>query len=431
MAIQMFIILLLGLLLSIPIAVSLGLATVFPGLLNPHFAGNIQFVVRNMVNAVDSTPMLAIPLFILSGDLMTKGKISEKLFNFFAYFVGNKTAGMPIATIITCLFYGAISGSGVATTAAVGGMAIPFLVSLGYDKVYSAALVATAGSLGVIIPPSIPFVTYGVVTGVSIGDLFIAGIFPGILIGLSLIIYAYIYSKRYGEDKEKIQERYKSLRGRGFFAIFKESFWALLTPVIILGGIYSGIVTPTEAAVISVFYSVIVCVFVYKTLTVKNIFEILTRSVKSYAPIVVLLSLAIVFGRVLTLLQAPVELRDFIIMNFANIWIIFLLVLNIILLILGMFMDVGPAIAILAPMLVPSAVGMGINPIHLGVIMVSNLAIGMVTPPFGVDLFVAAPLIETPVMKVGRKAVPFIIAYAISLFIITYIPKISLVLLHQ
>ena len=192
----MFVILLVGLALGIPIVVSLGLATIFPGVLNPNFVGNISFVVRNMVNAIDSTPILAIPLLILSGDIMTKGKISDKLFDYFAYFIGIKTAGMPITAIITCLFYGAISGSGVATTAAVGGIAIPFLVSLGYDPVYCAALVATAGSLGGIIPPSIPFVTYGVVTGVSVGHLFIAGIFPGILIVLHSMGYAYIYAIR-------------------------------------------------------------------------------------------------------------------------------------------------------------------------------------------------------------------------------------------
>ncbi|MCG0276488.1 MAG: TRAP transporter large permease [Thermosediminibacteraceae bacterium] len=431
MAIQMFAILIVGLLLSVPIAVSLGLATIYPGILNPNFAGSVQFVIRNMVSALDSTPILAIPMFILSGDIMTKGKISEKLFNFFAYFVGNKTAGMPIAAITTALFYGAISGSGVATTAAVGGMAIPFLVSLGYDKVYCAAMIATAGGLGVIIPPSIPFVTYGVVTGVSIGSLFIAGIFPGILIGLSLMTYAYIYAKRHGEDKDKILGRYRSLREKGFWKLFKESFWALLTPVIILGGIYSGIVTPTEAAVISVFYSVIVCLLIYKTLKVKDIFNILTNSVKSYAPIVVLLSLAIVFGRVLALLQAPVLLRDFVVGNFGNNWILFLLVLNIIFLILGMFMDVGPAIAILAPMLLPATTAMGINPIHLGVLMVCNLAVGMVTPPFGVNLFVAAPMIKEEVIKIGLRAVPFIIAFIIALFIITYVPSVSLILLKS
>ena len=427
----MFIILLVGLVLGVPIVVSLGLATIFPGILNPGFVGNISFVVRNMVNAIDSTPILAIPLFILSGDIMTKGKISDKLFDFFAYFIGNKTAGMPITAIVTCLFYGAISGSGVATTAAVGGIAIPFLVSLGYDAVYCAALVATAGSLGVIIPPSIPFVTYGVVTGVSVGHLFIAGIFPGILIGLSLMVYAYIYAKKKGENKELILSKYNLLKEKGFVTVLKESFWAILSPVIILGGIYSGVFTPTEAAVVSVFYSLLVCLFIYKTLTPKDAMGILKNTVKSYTPIVILLSLAIVFGRVLALLQAPASLRDFVITYFAGNKLVFLLVLNIIFFILGMFMDVGPAIAILAPMLLPVAVALGVNPIHLGIIMVSNLAIGMVTPPFGVDLFVAAPLIKEDVMMVGIKAIPFIVAFIVALLIITYVPQLSLVLIRQ
>ena len=431
LAITMFIILLVGLVLGVPIVVSLGLATIFPGILNPGFVGNISFVVRNMVNAIDSTPILAIPLFILSGDIMTKGKISDKLFDFFAYFIGNKTAGMPITAIVTCLFYGAISGSGVATTAAVGGIAIPFLVSLGYDAVYCAALVATAGSLGVIIPPSIPFVTYGVVTGVSVGHLFIAGIFPGILIGLSLMVYAYIYAKKKGENKELILSKYNLLKEKGFVTVLKESFWAILSPVIILGGIYSGVFTPTEAAVVSVFYSLLVCLFIYKTLTPKDAMGILKNTVKSYTPIVILLSLAIVFGRVLALLQAPASLRDFVITYFAGNKLVFLLVLNIIFFILGMFMDVGPAIAILAPMLLPVAVALGVNPIHLGIIMVSNLAIGMVTPPFGVDLFVAAPLIKEDVMMVGIKAIPFIVAFIVALLIITYVPQLSLVLIRQ
>lgn len=430
LAITMFIILLVGLALGIPIVVSLGLATIFPGILNPGFVGNISFVVRNMVNAIDSTPILAIPLFILSGDIMTKGKISDKLFDFFAYFIGNKTAGMPITAIVTCLFYGAISGSGVATTAAVGGIAIPFLVSLGYDAVYCAALVATAGSLGVIIPPSIPFVTYGVVTGVSVGHLFIAGIFPGILIGLSLMVYAYIYAKRKGENKELILAKYNLLKQKGFVTVFKESFWAILSPVIILGGIYSGVFTPTEAAVISVFYSLLVCIFIYRTIALKDAMGILKNTVKSYTPIVILLSLAIVFGRVLALLQAPASLRDFVITYFAGNKIVFLLVLNIMFFILGMFMDVGPAIAILAPMLLPVAVALGVNPIHLGIIMTCNLAIGMVTPPFGVDLFVAAPLIKEDVMKIGIKSIPFIISFLVALLMITYIPQISLVLLR-
>lgn len=429
MVLTMFLILLAGLFLGIPIVVALGFSTMLPGITIPGFPASVEYVIRNIVSALDSTPMLAIPLFILSGNIMTKGKISNKLFDFFTYFIGNIPAGIPITTIVTCLFYGAISGSGVATTAAVGGMAIPFLASLGYDKVYSAALVATAGSLGVIIPPSIPFVTFGVVTGVSIGSLFIAGIVPGILIGLSLMVYAYIYAKVHGEDRQKISERVNALRAKGFVRLFRESFWALLSPVIILGGIYAGIVTPTEAAAVSVFYALFVCIFIYRSLNLNDVVDVLVDTVKSYAPIVVLLSLAIVFGRVLTLLQAPVALKNFVLTYFAGNKYVLLLAINVILLILGMFMDVGPAIAILAPMILSAATALGINPIHLGVIMVITLAVGMATPPFGVDLFVAAPLISEPVMKIGIKAIPFIIAFIVALFIITYVPVLSLIFL--
>lgn len=236
--------------------------------------------------------------------------------------------------------------------------------------------------------------------------------------------------KRKGENKELILSKYNLLKGKGFARVFKESFWAILSPVIILGGIYSGVFTPTEAAVVSVFYSLLVCLFIYKTLTLNDAMGILSNTVKSYTPIVILLSLAIVFGRVLALLQAPAALRDFVITYFAGNKLVFLLVLNIIFFILGMFMDVGPVIAILAPMLLPVAVALGVNPIHLGIIMTCNLAIGMVTPPFGVDLFVAAPLIKEDVMKVGIKAIPFIISFIVALLMITYIPQISLILLR-
>lgn len=427
-----FLAMLVCLVLGIPLLVSLGLATMLPGLLNPRFvAGNINFVIRNMVNALDSTPILAIPLFILAGDIMTRGKISEKLFDFFVFFLGKVRAGMLMAAIATAMFYGAISGSGVATTAAVGSMAIPFLVSLGYDKTFVAGMIATAGGLGVIIPPSIPFVTYGVVTGTSIGDLFIGGIFPGIVIGLCLMAYAYIHVRLKGESREIIQARYDELRSRGFLRVLRESIWALLSPIIVLGGIYTGVVTPTEAAVVSVFYSFLACLVIYRTLTFRDLIKILVNSVRAYTPIVMLLSLAIVFGRVLALLQVPEAVRDFIVNNFGKTPALFLLGLNVLFLIIGMFMDVGPVIAILAPMLLPAAVALGIDPVHLGIIMSINLAVGMATPPFGVNLFVASPLIEEPIMDVGKKAVPFVIAFIVALFLITYIPEISLILVRR
>lgn len=427
MIVQILLVFVASLVFSVPIAIAIGIAAILPSIIDPGFAANVQFVIRGMVSGSDSTPMLAIPLFILSGSLMARGGISKRLFDVFAFIVGKRTAGMPIAVIITSLFYGAISGSGIATTAAVGGMTIPILVSLGYDKVFSAALVATSGSLGVIIPPSIPFIMYGLTTGTSVGALFTAGILPGILIALSLMIYAYIYCKINGEDREKIDANLKDLRSKGFFGVMKDSFWAILAPVIILGGIYSGIVTPTEAACVSVFYALIVCLFIYKTIRIIEVPKIFKETVNSYGPLILLIALATVFGRVLTLLRAPMMIGDFLTSTFAS-SVALLLAINVVFFILGMFLDVGPAIVILAPILLPAVMAVGVDPVHFGIIMTANLAIGMVTPPFGVNLFVASPLVDTPVMELGKKAIPFIVSFAVALLIITFVPALSLML---
>ena len=428
MGMKVFLVFFICLILSLPIGVAIGIASFLPGWVVPGFPADVQYVIRGMLGGLDVTPILAVPLFILSGAIMAKGGLSEKLFNVFAYFFGNKTAGIPIAVIITCMFYGAISGSGIATTAAVGGMTLPLMIALGYDKVFSGALVATAGGLGVIIPPSIPFIIYALATGTSVGALFIAGIIPGIIIALSLMIYAYVYAKRKGEDREKIMANYNALRAKGFRRLFMDSFWALLTPIIILGGIYSGIVTPTEAAAISVFYSLIVCVFIYKSLPIKNIIPILRETVKSLAPLIFLLAFAVVFGRILTFLRVPDSLGHFLASMFPGKFSLLAAVL-VALLIMGMFMDVGPALMILAPILMPVILQMGVDPVHFGIIMTMCLAIGFVTPPFGVNLFVAAPLIQTPVGELGKKALPFVGAFLAALLLVTYIPWLSLLLI--
>lgn len=420
-----------GLVLGLPIGISIILATLTPGFVSPEFLADAQYVIRSMLTGLDSTPLLAVPMFMLSGAIMAKGGISERLFNVFAYFTGNKTAGMPCAVIITCLFFGAISGSGPATCAAVGAMTIPILVKLGYDKVFAAAICATAGGLGVIIPPSIPFILYGLATGTSIGDLFIAGIIPGILIALSLMVYAYIYCKRHGEDKEKIKANHDSLKSKGLKNLIKESFWAVLTPVIILGGIYGGLATPTEAATISVTYALIVCIFIYKSIKLPELPAYLMESVKSYAPLLLLFMAANAFGRVLTLTGAPQELAVGIVNTFGGNSMLFMFAFTFVLLIIGMFMDVAPAILILGPMVVPAAGALGINSVYFGVVMVVSLAIGFVTPPFGINLFVAAPMGGTKVMTLAKTAAPFIIAFIFSLILIVLFPSISLVLTSQ
>ena len=422
-ALLVFIIFLVGIALSIPIGISMVLGSVTPILLMGA-GGSIVQVLNNTFSGANSTPILAVPLFILGGVIMAEGGISKKLFNFFAYFVGRFSGGVPCAVILTCLFYGAISGSGPATTAAVGSMCIPFMVSLGYERKWSAGLIAVAGGLGVIIPPSIPFVLYSLATGVSTGALFLGGIFPGILIGVFMMIYAVLYCRKKGEDRDLIRERMAELRQNGFWALFKDSFWALLCPIIVLGGIYAGFVSPTEAAVISVFYALIVSLFIYKSIHVRDLIPMLRAAVKTYGGLAFVLAFATAFGRVLSLTKATGAVTRFLSENFHSGWSV-LTVLVIIFLLLGMVMDTGPAIIILAPVLLPAVQALGVDDVHFGVILVCCLSIGLATPPFGLDLFVSGNLAEEQPMAVARRAAPFIVAFMLALFLITYVQWFS------
>ena len=421
----LFIIFVLLLVIAIPVSITLGIASVLPSVFDPSFTVGAKYLIRAMFSGLDSFPLLAVPMFVLSGIIMAKGGISRKLFDVFAYFFGNFTAGMPCAVIVTCLFYGAISGSAPATVAAVGSMTIPILTSLGYDIVFSTAIVAVAGGLGVIIPPSIPFIMYGMASGASVSNLFLAGIIPGILIGLLLMLYAIYHCIRFGEDKEKIHAEIKILHDKGLLKVLKESFFALLSPVIILGCIYSGIASPTEAAVISVFYALIISLFVYKSIKIKDLWEILTEAIRTFTPILFILAASTAFSRVLTLMQVPQTVSTFILNNFHS-KVAILLVINLFLLIVGMVMDTTPAILILSPILLPIVEAIGVDPVQFGVIMVVNLAIGFVTPPIGVNLFVASSLTDVPVMEIAKKAIPMIVLFLIALLLITFIPAISI-----
>lgn len=423
-----FILFFVFLFIAIPISVSLGLVAILPGVFDASFTASASYIIRSMFGGIDSFPLLAVPMFILSGIIMARGGISKRLFDLFAYFIGNKTAGLPCAAVITCLFYGAISGSGIATVAAVGSMTIPLLVELGYDKKFCTALVAVAGSLGIIIPPSIPFIMYGMASGCSVSDIFLAGIIPGILIGCLLMVYAVVYCKKQGEDKEKINAKIGELHAQGLWKVFKSSFFAVLSPVIILGCIYSGIASPTEAAVISVFYSLIVSIFIYKSLAIKDVYAVFVEAVKTYAPILFILAASIGFSRVLTLMQVPQTISGWILLHFSN-KIVVLIVINIFLLLVGMVMDTTPAILILTPILLPIVKGFGMDSIHFGIMMVVNLAIGFVTPPIGVNLFVASSLTDIPVVDIAKRALPLIGYFLIALLLITFIPQISTCLL--
>lgn len=425
-----FLIFFLCLFIAIPVSSSLGIVCILPGFVDPTFPASATYVIRAMLGGVDSFPLLAIPMFVLSGIIMAKGGVSKKLFDVFSFFIGKLTAGMPSAVIVTCLFYGAISGSAPATVAAVGSMTIPVLVNLGYNRNFSTALVAVSGSLGVIIPPSIPFILYGMASGVSVGDMFTAGIIPGFLIAGCLMVYAFYYCKKNGEDKVKINETVDGLRKKGLLRVFLDSFWALLTPVIILGSIYSGVASPTEAAVLSVFYSLIISLFVYKTLKFKEIPDIFRESIKTFGPMLFILAAASAFARVLALMNVPQSVSAWITGTFTSKAVI-LLVINLFLLLVGMVMDGGPAILILTPIMVPIMNLIGVDLIHFGIFMVVNLAIGFVTPPIGINLFVASSLTKIPVMDVAKNAFPFILLFLVALTLIVIFPQISLVLLGR
>lgn len=336
--------------------------------------------------------------------------------------VGHLTGGLALVGIITCMFFAAISGSGPATVAAIGGIMIPYMVRAGYDEGYSSAVMAIAGSIGIIIPPSIPMVTYGVVAGASIGALFMGGIVAGIVVGLSLMIVAYIIARKrgYGGSLEKFSVK-------AVLKAFKEAFWAILMPVIILGGIYGGYFTPTEAAAIAVAYGFIIGLFIYKELKIKDLPAIMVNASVSTATVMIIISAASVFGWILTSERIPDTIaKGF--MEFTSNPMMFLLLINVLLLIVGTFMETNAAIIILAPIFLPLAIQLGINPIFFGVIMVVNLAIGMVTPPLGVNLFVACGVQRISIERISKAVFPFIIANVAALLLLTFVDDIIMFL---
>lgn len=406
--------------LGAPIAIGLGLSSLTAIYLGTNLP--LVLIPQRMYAAADSFPLMAIPFFMLAGALMEYGGISRRLINLANKLVGHLTGGLALVGIITCMFFAAISGSGPATVAAIGGIMIPSMVRAGYDESFSSAVMAIAGSIGIIIPPSIPMVTYGVVAGASIGAIFMGGITSGILVGLGLMVMAWYISKKRGyggsEDKFSMKE---------FLKAFKEAFWAILMPVIILGGIYGGIFTPTEAAAVAVAYGFVIGLFVYKELYIKDIPAILVNSAVSTSTVMLIIAAASVFGWILTSERVPDAIAQYF-MSLTNSAATYMIMINIMLLIVGTFMETNAAIIILAPIFLPLAIQLGIDPVLFGVIMVVNLAIGMVTPPLGVNLFVACGIQKISIEQISKAVLPFIVVNVIVLFILTFVPDIVMFL---
>ncbi|RQD72314.1 MAG: TRAP transporter large permease, partial [Tindallia sp. MSAO_Bac2] len=348
--------------------------------------------------------------------------ISKRLINVANMFIGKYTGGLGIVSIAVCMFFAAISGSGPATVAAIGGIMIPAMVEKGYDRKFACGLNATAGSVGVIIPPSIPMVMYGVTTGVSISTMFLAGFLPGALIGLTLITWCYISSKKNGYIGDQ-----KVYTTKDKVDAVWNAKWSLLVPVIILGGIYGGVFTPTEAAAVAVIYGFLVGTFIHKDLKIKEIPEVLANSALTTATVMIIVGTATTFGRILTLEQIPVQIATAI-TNFSSNPYIVLLLINILLLFVGCFMETTAAIIILAPILLPVATAIDIHPVHFGIIMITNLAIGFITPPLGVNLFVASGIGNSSLEDVVKGVIPFFICMIVALLLITVFPQVSMTL---
>jgi len=404
--------------LSVSVAVSIGLASIV-GVQVSNV--NMLISVKEMFNSINKFPLAAIPFFILAGNLMETGGISRRLVEFAKSIVGGVQGGLPMTCVLTCMIFAAVSGSSVATTFAIGAILVSALIKHGYPTAYAAALQATSAELGVIIPPSIPLILYGVSAEVSIGELFIAGFGPGLLISAALMLFVYLYCKWKGWGKNDGDGRLPF--GRATW----RAGWALLMPVIILGGIYGGIFTPTEAAAVAVFYALVVGVVIYREIKLKDLYAILRKSVLSSAVIMFIIANAGLFAFLLTRAGVPDAIGQWL-SEVLQSPAMFLLGVNAALFLIGMFIETSAAIIVLAPILAPVALHFGIDPVHFGLVMVVNLALGMITPPFGVNLFAACTVARISLDRIVTHLIPFVVVIIGCLMVITYVPWISLTL---
>ncbi|PKN68970.1 MAG: C4-dicarboxylate ABC transporter permease [Deltaproteobacteria bacterium HGW-Deltaproteobacteria-12] len=408
-------------LIGMPIAYAIGIAAV----VSMFFFSSIDvsMFATSAITGIDSFPLMAIPFFVLAGKLMEEGGISERLVALANLIVGKIAGGLAIIATISCTIFGAISGSAVATTVAIGGIMLPGMDKANYPRPFSAAVLCISGIIGALIPPSLTFVIYGAVTGTSISDLFIAGIIPGVMLTVVLSVTAYVVSKKNGYQGKPADRSMGNV-----WLTLKRSTLALLVPVIIMGGIYSGIFTPTEAGCVACLYAAIVALFVYKTLSFKDIYRLTAQSARLTIVMMVVIAFASGFARFMAIEDVPQIISNFLI-AVSNDKIIFLLIINIFLLLLGAIMDTTAACIVLAPIFMPIAVNnYGIDPIQFGMIMCFNLLLGLTTPPVGSSIFVTSSFTKIPLQTIGKALIPFWVGALICLLLITYVPWFSTVL---
>ena len=400
--------------LDVPVGFAIGGVTIF--MMAAFTNLDLRMVATYSISGIDSFAMMAIPFFILSGIIMSVGGLARRLIDVAAVLVGWMVGGLGSVVAVASMFFGAISGSSIATVSAIGSIMVPEMTRKGYDKGYAAVYTACAGTVGAIIPPSIPFVVYACAVGASVGDMFIAGIFPGILIGIGMIIANYIVCKKNG-----LTERDKRPTFKESAKCIWDAKWAILSPIIILGGIYSGIFTPTEASVVAVVYSTIVSLLIYKEMTLKDLYEAIVQTASTNGVTTFLLGLSTAFAALLSFEKIPATVCAWLI-SLTNSKIIFLIIINIFLLILGCFMDNIPATIILAPMLLPAMQSFGVSDITFGIILSANLLVGLVTPPYGCSLFVASAITKVPMGEMLKHIKIPLITLIICLIFITYVP---------
>ncbi|HBH13073.1 MAG: TRAP transporter, DctM subunit [Clostridiales bacterium 38_11] len=417
------------LILGVPIAASMGISSLIYMLMTEV---NPIVVIQKMFAGIDSTAYLAVPFFILAGELMNRGGIARRIVNLAEKAVGNIHGGMGIVAIISSMFFAAISGSAIATAAAIGGVMYAGMLRSGYSKGFSATIVAASSPIGIIIPPSIAFIIYAVLARVSVADLYKVGFPAGFIVGIALIIPTYFIARKrkYMDRAVEIESgeivlngvpELKSNKEISFAKNLIESLWALGTPFIIVGGVFAGIFTPTESAVVAVVYSILVGMFVYKEISFKDLGPIFNGAAKGTAGLMLIMSAASLFAYVMVLARIPQTVFATV-QNFEGNFLVIMLMINLILLVAGMFMESGSIQYIAVPVLLPIVMTFGMDPVHFGIILVTNLAIGMLTPPFGVTLFTSAKTFNASIQEVSMETFPYLIALIAALFFITYVP---------